>query len=624
MKFSYSLLKKLAPKLPSKEALAEALSHKAFEVEEISGDTMEIKLTANRWSDASSHLGMARDAAAIFGLVSPQVPVEASIKTKAKFPVMIEKNAGCRRYIGTELSLKKSGKTPEWMKKFLEASGQRSINCVVDIMNYVMIEIGQPLHAFDADRVSGGIVIRRAKRGETLLAIDEKQLSLSEADLVIADRHEALALAGVKGGKMSEVTGKTKRIILEAANFDNNLIYRTARRISLQTDASQRFGRNLSPELAEFGAKRAIDLLRSLCGAEVISANDVYPEKQKTRIVAFDAGRFKRLTGLAIPETKAGDILKRLGFKRKKAGLYEVPYWRMDVSIFEDLAEEVIRIHGFSDVRSEAPTITLVPLHDDPTVAEVRRARYEMAVLGYSEVYNYSFGPEGVVELMNPIAEDKRYLRPDLIAGLMKNIDSNRKHSTEVRLFEIGKVFHGVDDEELLLGAAIYRKGDKLAFAELKGAFLAFAKNFGNLEINFEEENDKLVITRSGEIIGRMTVVEKGAAAALEVSFKALTGAAPEKKFEPIPEYPAITRDISFWVYGKTGVGRILSAISEVKPLYLVDLELVDLYNEENRRGITYRLVFRSPERTLSDLEADRETEKAVKKVLELPEVEAR
>ena len=624
MKFSYSLLKKLLPKLPSREVLADALSNKAFEVEEIDGDMMEIKLTANRWSDASSHLGMARDAAAIFGLAFREVPVKSSIKTKSKLPVMIERGSGCRRYIGIELSIKKIGKTPEWMKKILLTAGIRSINCVVDILNYTMIEVGQPLHAFDADRVSLGVVVRRAKRGEELLTIDEKKLSLSEDDLVIADRREALALAGIKGGKNSEVTAKTRKIILEAANFDSALIYRTARRISLQTDASQRFGRNLSPELAELGAKRAIDLLKSFCGAEIISANDVYPEKQRVKTLVFNAKTFESITGVSISEARAGEILKRLGFKRKKAGVYEVPYWRMDVAIFEDLAEEVIRIYGLQEVRSVPPSIAIVPLHDDPTVAAVKKTRFEMALLGYDEVYNYSFSANGKVELVNPIAEDKKYLRPNLLDGLLKNIETNRKHSAEARLFEVGKVFHGISDEELMLGAAIYRKDDRLAFSELKGTLQAFAEKFGGVEVNFEEEAGGLVITRRGEIVGRMEVLDRGAVAALEISLGIFMKSVREKKFEPIPEYPAIARDISFWVYGKTGVGRVLSAIYEADPLDLFDVELVDIYEEGDRRGATYRLTFRSSKRTLSDAEADRETEKAVKKALELPEVEIR
>ena len=614
----------MVAKLPQKEVLAEALSSKAFEVEEISGDMMEIKLTANRWSDAASHLGMARDAAAIFGLPAPEIRTESSIKTKVKFPVMIEKDSGCRRYIGIELSLKKTGKTPDWMRKTLETSGIRSINCVVDIMNYVMIEVGQPLHAFDADKVSQGIVVRRAKHGEELLTIDGKKLMLSEDDLVIADRREALALAGIKGGKESEVSEKTRRIILEAAGFDNTLIYRTARRVQLQTDASQRFGRNISSDLALFAAKRAVDLLISLCGAEVISANDVYPEKQKVKIVGFDADAFRSITGVAISEPKAHEILKRLGFKRKKAGVYEVPYWRTDISIFEDLAEEVIRIYGFGEVRSVPPVFDIVPLHDDPTVSIVRRAREEMSLLGYDEVYNYSFSSEGSVELLNPIAEDKKCLRPDLLGGLVTNIETNRKYFSEVKIFEVGKVFHGIDNEELMLGAAIFRKGDRLAFAELKGVIVSFAERLCGAEVNFEEEQGGIVITKGGEIIGKMAVLEKGSVAVLQMSLPAVVKSAAEVKYKPLSEYPAISRDISFWIYGKTGVGRILSAMREVNLRNLSEIELVDLYEETTRRGVTYRITFRSAERTLSDDEADRETEKAVKKALELEEIEVR
>lgn len=625
MKFSYSLLKEILPNIPSQNELAPELNRKSFEVEEIEGDIMEIKLTSNRWSDSACHLGMAREAAAVFGLPAPKIEVKSSIsKIKTKFPITIEKNVGCRRYIGVELQIKKLGKTPDRIKKHLEGLGQRSINSVVDILNYVMWEIGQPMHAYDADKVSGGIVVRRAKSNESLVTIDSKTFELSGDELVIADKSQALGIAGIKGGKSSEVTESTKRIVLEAANFDNALIYKTSRKINLATDASQRYGKNLSPELCEYGIKRAIDLLTEVCGAEIISASDIYPEKQKVKVIKFNLKKLVAITGVQITEAKANEILKRLGFVKKANG-YEVPYWRMDVSIFEDLVEEVIRIYGLDEVKSVAPCIPLIPLHDHKSIAMIRKIREEVSKLGYDEVYNYSFSDSGKVELINPIAEDKKFLRNNLTNGLLKNIESNKNNFGNIRLFEIEKIFNDIDDEELRLGMAIYEKGNKNAFVFLKGSVVSLFDYLGAGKIRFEkEESDLSIVAKNGSKIGKVTVLDGGSLAVAEIKVDLIYDLLADKKFEALPEFPSVIRDISLWIYGKTGVGDILTLIEKEKPHNLTDVSLLDLYEEKERRGASYRLVFRSAKKTLTDEEVDAEMQKVLKKLGGLQEVEIR
>lgn len=625
MKFSYSLLKEILPNIPSQNELAPELNRKSFEVEEVEGDIMEIKLTSNRWSDSACHLGMAREAAAVFGLASPKIEAKSSIsKIKTKFPITIEKNVGCRRYIGVELQIKKIGKTPDRIKKHLEGLGQRSINSVVDILNYVMWEIGQPMHAYDADKVSGGIVVRRAKSNESLVTIDNKTFELSGDELVIADKSQALGIAGIKGGKSSEVTESTKRIILEAANFDNALIYKTSRKINLATDASQRYGKNLSPELCEYGIRRAIDLLTEVCGASVDSVSDVYPEKQKVKVIKFNLKKLVAITGVQITEAKANEILKRLGFVKKANG-YEVPYWRMDVSIFEDLVEEVIRIYGLDEVKSVAPCIPLVPLHDHRSIALIRNIREEASKLGYDEVYNYSFSDSGKVELINPIAEDKKFLRNNITNGLLKNVESNKNNFGNIRIFEIERIFNDIDDEELRLGMAIYEKGNKNAFVSLKGSVASLFGYLGAGKIRFErEENNLSIVAKNGSKIGKLTVLDGGSLAVAEIEVDSIYDLLADKKFEALPEYPSVIRDVSLWIYGKTGVGDILTVIGKEKPHNLTDISLLDLYEEKERRGASYRLIFRSAKKTLTDEEVDAEMQKVLKKLAGLQEVEIR
>lgn len=586
---------------------------------------MEIKLTANRWADSASHLGLAREIAAVCSLPAPKIGTKESFsKVKNKFPVTIEKNVGCRRYIGIELQLKKLGKTPEGIRKHLESLGQKSINTVVDILNYAMIEVGQPMHAYDADTLSGGIVVRRAKHEENLITIDNKSFNLSGEELVIADKSRALGIAGIKGGKNSEVTGNTKRIILESANFDNTLIYKTARKINLQTDASLRYGKNLSPELCELGIKRALDLLVECCGAEIISAADVYPEKQKTKTIKFNLKKFSTITGVQITEARASDILKRLGFI-KKSGAYEVPYWRMDISIFEDMVEEIIRIYGLDEIKSIPPMIPLVPLHDHPSVPLIKKIREEASKLGYDEIYSYSFSSAGRVELINPISEDKRFLRDNLRTGLLKVVESNKNTFSNISIFEIGKIFNDIDDEELRLSIANYQKDNKNAFISLKGAIVSLMKYVGNIEIEFERDENKLnIVSKSGINLGEMLVYDGGCLSVIEMRLDNLYELLGDRRFSALPEYPAITRDLSLWIYGKTGVGDVMSVIRKEKLHNLTDISFVDLYEEKDRRSATYRLTFRSTKKTLTDDEVDIETQKAVKKLSEFQEVEMR
>ncbi len=612
MKFSYSLIKKFAPGIPLAKKFANDLSLKSFEVEEIVGNMIDIKITANRWADAASHIGIAREAAAIYGIKN-EIPKFAKISFKGNLAIRIEKDADTLRYIGAKLSLGKKGVTPSWMKKSLESAGLRSINAVVDILNYVMIETGQPMHVFDASVVSGTINPRKAKRGEKMTTLDGKTLVFSDKDTVIADDKKILAAAGIKGGKDAEITGGTKEIIVEAATFDAVSVYRSARNIGLATDASQRYGHTVKPIKAEWGMSRAIALLTEICGAKTIAINDVYPKKSSIKKISWDNERFFSITGVRVSDKEAFAILKRLGFKIDAKGIIEAPEERNDIDIFEDIAEEVIRIYGLDNVIAESPKMEIVPQHDHPTVAFKKMVRMEMALAGFDEVYNYSFSEEETaIELANPLAENKRFMRNSLIPGIKKNLELNKKNFDNVRIFEIGKVFLSTTNEKNYLTAAISEKGNKESHRKLKGALQSATLRLGT-KIDFSDNGETIFVMLGSERIGMLGSNKSGSESWFEIDLDKVADKASFVRFSPIPSYPSISRDISLWLDHGAKTGDAVLAVSEASLDNLESVSMTDRYEGENGKiAITIRLLFRSFEKTLSDKEVDNEMTKAI------------
>lgn len=630
MKFSYSLLKKLIPGIPTINKFADELALKSFEVEETVGDMIDIKITANRWSDAASHRGIAREAAAIYGL-KENFPAIRDLSKKNYGSLKVEiKDVSCSRYIGILMDIKKVGSSPSWMRKTLEVCGMRPINGVVDALNYIMLETGQPMHAFDADKVKGGIVVRKAKKGEKITTIDNREIELSSSDTVIADAEKALAIAGIKGGKAAEITDKTKRIIIESACFAARDIYRTARDIKLQTDASQRYGHGMSPSTAALGAGRAVLLMEDICGGEVKSEADIYPKKQGKTVLKFDIERFTRITGVKIPKDKAFMMLRRLGFKVSPAGLVEVPAERLDVTIFEDLVEEVIRIYGLDAVQAVAPVVSLVPVHSDESYAYKERIKNAIATLGYDEIYSYSFGedPTSGIELMNPMNQEKRFMRASIIPGLKKVIDDSSKKFDNIGIFEIGKVFDSLGTEHWSLAFAVYRKKDDQAFRDLKGVVLETMRKGGVVDVSFgpgQSAGDQLSIEIEGKKAGIFQVVEGGMVAYAEVNLETMMASASQEfEYKPISPYPSIMRDVSVWVPEGVNVGDMMQGMEKSGAVNLEDTDIVDYFRDAERIAATFRLVFQSYKETLSDSQVDTEMKKITSVLEAIPGVKIR
>lgn len=645
MKFSYSLLKKFVPRLPAASKTADLLTMHSFEVESVKGDVIDVKLYANRYSDASSHIGIARELAAALGkpLKSPLSRAVNAPKGKGLVSVQIEEKALCPRYAARVFDVPaKKRPLPAWIKKTLASCGVQSINPVVDIMNFVMLETGQPLHAFDFAKIESTgskaknqksklILVRKAKKGEKLTTLDGKELTLEASDLIIADRERALALAGIKGGKESGVTAKTTRIIVEAANFEPTGIFRTSRRIGLLTDAAVRFSHGMSPALVvDYGLDRASVLLKDLLGARLLDSADVNYARTTDAVIAFDPEHYMRLVGASVNVREAANILQSLGFSvekqraKGKAGfLVRVPAWRTDVTMPEDLIEEVVRVRGLEHISPSPPRVSLGHAHEDETIGAKTRIRELLVRYGFDEVYTSSFVPDSVKEgvpLANPLSSDLAHLRPDLSHGIRATLLANRRFFDEVKTFEIGAVFapggpRGVH-EELHLGFGIARKKGS-GFFELKGACDDLLRGLGIADISFAPVGDVLRVESGDHVLGLLHDEDLGkgwTASLAELNMAQIAEVAlGEREYRPLPKYPPVMRDISILVVEETRIGEVLSAIQTASPALVMDADLIDQYSGdqmEGKQSLTFRIVFQSDERTLTDAEVNSELQK--------------
>ncbi len=647
MKFSYSLLKKFAPKLPAKKELAEQLAFHAFEVESVEGDVMDIKLLPNRYSDAASHIGMAREAAAVCG-VPFEDPVSALVNLPAgqgMVSVAVENPKLCPRYAARVFDVPaKLAPLPAFVLKTLEACGIASINPIVDVMNYVMLETGQPLHAFDAERIHGGakkeLVVRKAQKGERLSALDDKTYELTADMLVIADRKSALALAGIKGGKESGVTKRTRRIIVEAANFDGPSIFKTSRALGLVTDAAARFSHGMSPALVDRGMDRATALLAKL-GATLVDSVDAYPKPIADAVVEFDSAAYARIIGAPIDQKKAERSLRRLGFTiiphpKAKPGVFlvRVPSVRTDIEDREDVIDEVARLEGYTKLKPVAPLVSLKPIEEEGLFSFRDNVRTTLAHLQCDEILTHSFVSERAAEhehvfgwepakLENPLSAEYAYLRPGLRGGVLDALVANARHFDALRVFEIGKVFgvkNGELRERLSLGIGIAVKGETESILELKGVVDELCASIGVLDYTMREAHGALRIEVGSQVLGYVQhipdIAKKFHAAYAELDLEKIADrASGERIFVPLPKYPSVVRDISLLIPGETRVGVLLEAVRGMKLPALTDVDVIDEYVDARafagKRSVTVRFVFQSDERTLTDKEVSASMAKA-------------
>ena len=647
MKFSYTLIKKLMPTAPSKHALIDALTMYSFEAEEVSGNTFEVSLPPNRYSDAASHSGIVKELGAIFKKKIAPLALKTmkSVASPRRFSIKIEDKEHCPRYTACLFNKVSIEPSPKWMQMVLKECGLRPINNVVDIMNYVMLETGQPLHTFDYEKLSGKkVLIRRAKKGEEIVTIDGGKYKLSPETLVIADASRPVAIAGIKGGSGPEVGEDTVSILVESANFESVGIYRTSRDINLTTDASVRFSHEMDPTLTWFALRRAAELLEKIVGAKVVECFDSAPRSAGPRLLRIDEKKVNKLLGTSLSEKEIAGALLRLGFVKKPKGLWEVPPFRTDIETHEDAIEEVIRLVGYGWLPAKPPHVHLETAVQDEMILFKEKARMSLVGFGGSEIYTHSFVSASVASadassLANPISAEFEYLRPSLIPGMVESLALNAKSFDTARIFEIGRVFSkgksSVRERTHLSVGVLGKKED--IFFELKGLADTFLKSMGIEEYTAREmrkgelsdetrffamkEGMRLIFESEGKVFGSMGMVRdpkrEGKAVALELELDTLLSlASGEAEYAPISKFPSVMRDISVLVSSDVKIGEMIEMMQKTDLKFISDIDLLDEYIDPSWKGmqsLTFRIVFRSEERTLTTEEVDREMKKVEK-----------
>lgn len=624
---------------------------------------LELEITWNR-PDCLCVIGVARELAALYGkpLKQPEFAVEEGpLAVEDLIAVRIEDAEGCPRYTARVLTEVNVGASPSWMQKRLALCGVRPINNVVDVTNYVMLESGHPLHAFDYTLLKERqIVVRRARDGETLATLDGVERRLDATMLVIADAESAVAVAGIMGGAGSEIRDTTETVLLESAAFDPRMIRRTSSALGLSTESSHRFERRVDAATADWAGNRAAALMQALAAGHVAHGMaDVYPLPLPVRSVSLDLNRLNRLLGVDVPSARVRNIFESLqlpvGVLNDTVFTVNIPSFRPDLECEADLFEEVARVHGLEHIPDTVPSATVVPGVDDAPVRAQFYCRELLAGLGLCETMSYSFLAEPLLDefdandrerrviLPNPVSADHGALRKALVPQVVESLARNRARQTlSAALFEIGTVFErnktGQICEETHLGLGLMgpQSGDSLhirdrvrdedTFLALKGIVerLTTALRAGNVEFYPASapacEPGTVAEVRLGGIsLGYIGLLRRGLRQARRLSDPVAVG---ELKltplllnvfetpvFKPIAQYPSISRDMAMIVDEGVTHADIMRVIETAAPGELTGVELFDIFRGEGldggKQSLGYSLSYQSAERTLTDEEAN-------------------
>lgn len=627
MKISYNWLQSFfKKKLPVPEKLADLLTMHSFETElngKVNSDyLLNVDVLPNRAHDCLSYWGIAREIAVIlkypFELTDYSKKIKENSKEKASefVKIDIKENDLCPRYTARVINNVKVGASPQWIQEYLKISGLRPINNIVDISNYVMLETGQPLHAFDANKLKSTsdikkIIVRRAKKGEKINTLDNEKYDLDENILVIADGKSPVCIAGIKGGKGPEIDEQTKLIILEAANFSPQIIRQASKQLKLQTDASWRFEQGIDPNLTKQAIDRVACLIQEIAGGQILQdVVDVYSNKVKPKEIKLDIEYVKRLLGISISVKDVSDILKRLGFKLQATNStfrVIVPTVRIDICIPEDLIEEIGRIYGFEKIPSKLPSAVLIPSKRNENLIYQNKVKEILANLGFSEAYNYSFvSNKEEIELLNPISQEQKYLRSNLSVNLLKNIKDNKKYFKEVRLFEIGNVFQKDKNkviEKKRLGAVLFPSD----FYCLKGIIETLLNKLRITDIWYDESSKKNIraeVKVGNDLLGWLTDD------IFELDFEKLVELATEERIYSLPsKYPAVVRDVALLVDRGTKIVEVLNLINTIGGPLVCDVDLFDMYEgeniPENKKSLAFHIIYQANDHTLTDKEVN-------------------
>ncbi|HEY2003593.1 MAG TPA: phenylalanine--tRNA ligase subunit beta [Candidatus Saccharimonadia bacterium] len=596
---------------------------------------IDIKTPANRF-DVLSVVGLAREVAAMTTATLSGLPTPLTAKAAGEGPA-VEKGAEAGRYMLARLKVNQAGHSPRDMQARLSAAGMRPISPVVDVTNYVMLELGQPLHAFDATKVQLPIDVRFARTGESLTTLDGVERKLNEKDLVIVDKRGPIALAGVMGGAETEVDASTTEILLECAIFDSALVRKAAKRHSLRTEASARYERGLPVALSPIALSRAVELFEQVAGGKMVAVTDQLNEHPEITSITLPLSRLVRLLGFGITHKEAAEALEKLQISivsshKNQITVSEVPWWRTDLKLPEDLVEEVVRVVGYDQVPSTIPSWRPQKVEFDRRRAKRRRVRDLMYAAGLFEVVTYSFvsaeqlrdlGLElaGHSKLKNPLSSEQAYLRSTLLPSHLSVLARNRHYAKELGFYETSNVFVKSDktgeqpDEPLRLGVMVSRP--ELAYSVVRGVLDALAREL-NLEVRVEPANrDEFAPGRAAEVkLGSMKVgvigqlhperlrVLKidGEAAYMELDLTPLIEASRPRQFAGASRFPATSRDLTVLLPERVTWQAVADELVGQRVEFVDDYRGAEL--PEGYKSLTLRLTLSHPERTPTETEA--------------------
>jgi len=671
MKISYNWLKEYIKIDKSPESVSELFTKSGSEVKAIEksgGDSiMEIEITPNR-SDCLSYIGMARELSALTGEAVEMPPLKADRRENAAAPaIKVDIKAAdlCPLYTARLISGVKVAESPQWLKEKIKTMGLRPVNNVVDITNFVLFETGQPMHAFDYDKINGdAVIIRRALDGEKVVSIDNLERRLGKEMIVIVDAERPIAIGGVMGAANTEVTEDTKNILLESAYFNPVSVRRTSFKLSLISESSYRFERGVDPDMVPAASARAALLIKDLCGGEISPITKAGKIPKAPGEILLNIERLNRVLNLKLNAAALKKMFSSLGMKVSslKKGVLKVavPTFRQDIRYEHDLIEEAARIYGYENIKMTVPKLVPSPERRPMAWKAKEKAAEVLISLGLNEVITYGLISRGVlrgvfdesaqtISIKNPLSAEQEVMRPSIIPGILSVLNHNLNRGVkDLKIFEIGNVYErhagkgrGEDTNICVAITGLFsrdwqRQKNDVTFFDLKGILEELAWKLGlegllvkERPVPFFANDASSEIYYDGKRVGTAGCLSSAAAAAFdieqnvfiaELNFDAIVPFVNfDKRFRDIPKYPSVKRDISLVASSDISFNEITSIVRRAGGDLVEGLELFDKYTgrqiPSGSYGLSFRIEYRDRKRTLTAREAD-EIHSAIRKSL--------
>jgi phenylalanyl-tRNA synthetase beta chain len=622
----------------------------------------------NHRPDCFSHLGIARELSAILNINLTESKAEPILAYTNNLPISIDvkvEDQFCPRFMGLTLSDVVIKQSPLWLQSLLTAIGMRPINNVVDITNYIMFDKGQPMHAYDYDKISGHkLIIRQAKEGEMLHALNDKKYKLNKDMVVVADDTKIQDLAGIMGGKDSEVSDSTTKVVLEAANFNMYNIRRTSRELGLRSEASTRYEKGQDPNNCSVALKSAIELLLDLTNSEIASELiDIYSSPRNEKLITFDTLNVKRFLGIELSKSEIINIFTQLQLgvtSPNEAGTeieVTIPTFRNDLNIQNDLLEEIARIYGYARIIPTLPKRDLAAVNSNSISVLSRRINNHLVNIGVDEVLSYSFvnpvfyeklglNTKKCLQIQNPISPELSLFRTSIVPSLLSITQLNSKKYDAINIFEINRIVEkeldkeGIHNQPRRVAVLNYDKNSQGLFLNTKGILESLLEEL-SIRVEYKKIDNKdltlypithkyrsagiyagdMLIGIIGEISPKtMNALSlKGNISFFELDFdQILVLYRKLKNYSHLSIYPEVYRDLSYWVETKVQYSEFIDAINSINSSLIKSVNLVDVFvdvTNADRKGITFSLVIQSQEKTLSEDEINKLIDEITSKI---------